>query len=702
MGDEFSLRGKQKKNFMDNKKTVIGMAVVVLLSIGYGLFLKYYLYPTHPYWDYAGVLDQPQPEQTPATKPSTTRAGETATTLQTIGTEPTSALLIAGTQPSGGTTLLGSDKPDDAEFGLGLQIDSRGAGLDEVTVNSYKDVDAKGIYSFQQPYADAKDQLAMATRSLVIGGQSVDLDSVNWRLEPGSTKTTATYGLDITGLNHVPLLHVSKTYAVQSRGPKKHRENTAAGYEITLTYHLKNLTNHALGDVHLDFNGPTMPAREMERMDDRQLLSGYDKGERAIEVNRDSLSEFKPGSVTKDLSVYKGYKLLWAGASSNYFAGIVLPANEGQISKLEARCLNPDAESNDREALLDFQTGDFSLAAGASVDVPLNVFFGPKDRDLLEGDYYAEFPRGYSPLLSTAGSMCAFCAPQWLVDGLVDLLQFFHFFLRDWGLSIIALVVLVRAILHPISKYSQVSMLGLQKMGPELERLKKKYANDKEALAKAQMEMHKEMGIAPFLGCLPMFLQTPIWIALYSALQNDMALRQAPFLWGWTWIHDLARPDRLISWDAHPFTVPLIGMKVISLNILPLIVAVMMFLQQKLQPQPPSLTPEQASQQKMMRYMSLLFSLFFYWMPSGLNLYILTSSSIAIVESKRIREHIKQREEREKAGKVIVDVKPTRQGKQQQKMEPVKEKKGGIWGWWASLQEKAEEIRREAEKRNKK
>jgi YidC/Oxa1 family membrane protein insertase len=689
---------------MDNKKTVIGMAVVILLTLGYGVFLKYYLYPHHPNWDYAGTLDQPAPDPNSATKPSTRSAGTMAATAQSISTEPTSALLVASTRPSRTPMLLGSVQPKDPKYGLGLQIDPRGAGLDQVTVNSYKDVDAKGLYSFQQPYADAKDQLAMATRSVVIGDQSVDLDSANWQLEPGSTNATATYGLDVAGQNHAPLLHISKTYEVQSRGPEKHRDDTAAGYEVTVTYHLQNATTRPLSGVHLAFNGPTMPIREMERMDDRQLVSGYDKGDKAVEVNRDSLSEFKPATPQKDLSVYKGYKILWAGASSNYFAGIVLAENEGQIAKVQARCLNPEAESNDREAMLDFQTADFSLAAGASLDVPLKVFFGPKDRDLLEGDYYSDFPRNYSPLLTTSGSMCALCAPQWLVDRLVDLLQFFHFFLHDWGLSIIALVVLVRAILHPISKYSQVSMLGLQKMGPELERLKKKYANDKEALAKAQMEMHKEMGIAPFLGCLPMFLQTPIWIALYSALQNDMALRQAPFLWGWTWIHDLARPDRLISWDAHPFTVPLIGMKVISLNVLPLIVAVLMFLQQKLQPQPPSLTPEQASQQKMMRYMSLLFSLFFYWMPSGLNLYILTSSSIAIVESKRIREHIKQREEREKAGKVIVDVKPTRQGKQQQKLEPLapETKKGGIWGWWAKLQEKAEEIRREAEKKNKK
>jgi membrane protein insertase Oxa1/YidC/SpoIIIJ len=145
-------------------------------------------------------------------------------------------------------------------------------------------------------------------------------------------------------------------------------------------------------------------------------------------------------------------------------------------------------------------------------------------------------------------------------------------------------------------------------------------------------------------------------------------------------------------------------MKVTSLNVLPLVMAVVMFLQQKLQPQPPTLTAEQASQQKMMRYMSLAFSLFFYWMPSGLNLYILTSSTIAIFESKIIRKHIKEHEEREKAGKVIVDAKPTRQGKQKQKEEPMSQasKPGCLGSVWANLQKKAEEVRREAERKGKK
>ncbi len=125
-------------------------------------------------------------------------------------------------------------------MGLGLQIDPRGAALDQVTINSYKNVDADGLYVFQQPYEDVPDQLPLATQSVVIDGRSADLSSSNWRLEPGSTNTTATYGVEVTGPDHVPLLHISKTYQVRQRGPESNQDNTSAGYEVDITYHLKN------------------------------------------------------------------------------------------------------------------------------------------------------------------------------------------------------------------------------------------------------------------------------------------------------------------------------------------------------------------------------------------------------------------------------------------------------------------------------
>ncbi len=672
-----------------------------ILCMGYWYFLVHFVYPKHPEWDFNGTLNQPA--QTSTVSPTTVADNSTgSTTIPSMGPATGTSLAVVATQPSQPVSI-GSDNPKDPAYALGLQIVPQGAALGSATINSYKNADANGLYIFQQPLEET-DYASLATRSVTIDGQGIDLSRANWQLHPGASIASASFGVDLFASDHKPLLHIEKTYQLQERGPSKNRDNTPAGYVVAVSFHLTNLSSHPLKSVRLEFDGPTMPPREMERSDDRQIVAGYDKGNSTVDLTRDYLAEFKPGAASdKDISAHNGENLLWVGTSSNYFAAIVQPDKAGLIDKVQIHCPNPDPDADKRVVALDFQSSDMSLAPGASADLPLSVFFGPKERDLFEGDFFGQFPRAYNQLLVSSSGMCGICALPWLIDQLVNLLRVFHFVFRDWGLAIIALVVLVRALLHPISKHSQVSMLKLQKMGPEMERLKKKYGDDKEALSKAQMEMHKEMGITPFLGCLPMFLQMPIWIALYSALQNDIALRQAPFLWGLTWIHDLARPDRLFHWDQHPFIVPFFGMKLVSLNILPLCVAVVMFLQQKLQPQPPSLTPEQESQQKMMRYMSLAFSLFFYWMPSGLNLYILTSSTIAIFESKIIRKHIKEREEREKAGKVIVDAKPTRQGKQRLKQEPVVQasKSGCLGSAWANLQERAEQVRRDAERKSK-
>src|SRR5207253_5754089 len=120
------------------------------------------------------------------------------------------------------------------------------------------------------------------------------------------------------------------------------------------------------------------------------------------------------------------------------------------------------------------------------------------------------------------------------------------------------------------------------------------------------------------------------------------------------------KPDALMSWAPVKL---FFGIELSSLNILPIFLGFVFFVQQRLQPKPPATTPEQAQQQKMMQWMSLLFPLFLYNGPSGLNLYIMTSTTIGIIESKRIRDHIKQSEEAEKAGKVFIDAKPTRGNK---------------------------------------
>ncbi len=247
-------------------------------------------------------------------------------------------------------------------------------------------------------------------------------------------------------------------------------------------------------------------------------------------------------------------------------------------------------------------------------------------------------------------------------------------------------------------------MMKMGKMGPELDKLKKKYGDDKEAMNKAMVDFYKQQGFAPVLGCLPMFLQMPIWIALYSALQTTFELRQQPFLYGLTWIQDLAKPDYLFSF--HQTVMLPFGFHMDGINILPVFLGVVFFIQQKyMTPPNPAATPEQIQQQKMMQWMTpFIFPLMLYSGPSGLNLYILTSTGIGIIESKIIRRHIKEREEAAKRdGPVIVDAKPTRAAKAGRGRSDAADapKPSGVAGWWANLQARAEEVRKEQERRGK-
>src|SRR5205814_2448465 len=116
---------------------------------------------------------------------------------------------------------------------------------------------------------------------------------------------------------------------------------------------------------------------------------------------------------------------------------------------------------------------------------------------------------------------------------------------------------------------SQVNMMKMSKLGPEMEKLKKKYGDDKDAMAKAQMGLYKEIGFTPVLGCLPMFLQMPIFIALWQCLQSTFELRHSPFLWNFTWIHDLAQPDRLYHF---PAALNLGFFSLDAINVLPIMV----------------------------------------------------------------------------------------------------------------------------------
>lgn len=676
------------------------------------------------------------PTQIVSTQPTAPATG--TSTASSIGPAAPAGLAVAPVSPDQlQGAVLGSAVIDDPKYVLQLRTPVIGGAIDGIVLNPFrkgedfkKDPKERGTYEFQSPYASThlgnmSYTRPLATRSITIDGQILDLSNAHWKLvsqgehertllAPGQPDGKAALkGPSVTYSTTIlrggqPILELFKTFTIFEKS------SINGGYEVAIDFSMRNLTAGELA-VQSVINGPTLPPPEAARPPDRTVQAGYRLPTGGIHYPTPHyISEFNEGHRTIDLTT-DGDKnpIAWAGCSSVYFNAFVLFEQPKEIAKVAAevkyvdKSLPPDqyiSNPEHRPVLMTFETTTTKLAAGESHAMSMSAFFGPRWRSVLDLPFYAGATRDYDLTLVVKSGPCGFCAFDWLINGLVALLSFFHMIARDWGIAIILLVALVRTLLHPITKKSQMQLMKMGKMGPEMQKLKEKYGDDKEAFAKAQMTLMKEQGLGPLLGCLPMFLQMPIWIALWQALQSTFELRQGSFLWHWTWIEDLSKPDYLITFKA--VTLPF-GIVLDGFNLLPLLLGVVFHVQARIQNSlSVAATPEQEQQKKMMMWMStFLFPLFLYNGPSGLNLYILTSTFVGMIESKIIRDHIKQKEEAEKAAApVIVDARPTRAARKGgiDKPEKVEAPKTGIGGFFQRLQARVEEMQKEQERQKKK
>lgn len=650
----------------------------------------------------------------------------TAAGLAPAGLDPTTGPAVEQASPQGGVRVLatgrgetftiGSATPNNPDYAAGVVLNTRGAGIDSITLNRYQaDIGNDARYVFQRPYdayPDASRPMSSAELDGSIDGVpfQVDLSTVDWAVQAKSAEG-ATFSVDVAA-GEQPALRVLKTYKLSRRPDSL---STHGGYEIDVSLQFQNLGAAPVTLSHR-WVGPVVPPKELDRGTDRTVIGGYVESGRIIRIRHDYTEAFGEGKPSIDYT--KGPSeapLLWAGTTSVYFNATLRPDPVGgsdgtqlspaYIAAVRGRALDPANPSPLlRGIITEFQTAELRVEPGQTLALPMRLFAGPRLRSLLNSDYLSSLPFAYHETLVLTAGPCAWCTFQWLVNILVWLLGIFHAVLRDWGLAIIVLVLVVRALLHPITKKSQVNMMKMSKFGPELEKIKTKYKDSPQEQQRAMMQFYKEHGATPILGCLPMFLQMPIWIALFSALQSTFELRQAPFLEfggvNLTWIKDLSQPDHLIKFDN---TYSFLFIPISGLNLLPFGLAVVFYLQHKFTPKPPTMTPEQAQQQKMMQWMTLLFPVFLYGGPSGLNLYILASTTFGIIESKIIRDHVKRQEEAEAAGAVIVDVPPGKdpppKGAVRRGAPPEPDKpKTWLQRKMAEMQKRVEEIQRQAEK----
>jgi YidC/Oxa1 family membrane protein insertase len=285
----------------------------------------------------------------------------------------------------------------------------------------------------------------------------------------------------------------------------------------------------------------------------------------------------------------------WTGFADKYFLSAVL-ADGGKIASVTTQAI-PGA--NKMESLI--SSPQLSVGPGSAVDVKYDLYFGPKDLDILKAQ-----GKGLEQSLDL-GWFSALAKP------LLHVLKYFYRYTGNYGVAIIIITVILKMFFFPLTYKSYKSMKGMQKLQPKMNALKEKYKNDREAMNREIMKLYQEHKVNPLGGCLPMVVQIPVFFALYKALMFSIELRHAPFVF---WIQDLAAKD--------------------PTYVTPVIMGITMFVQQKMTPS--NMDP---AQQKIMLALPVVFTFMFINFPSGLVLYWLVNNILTIGQQYYINRQLK-------------------------------------------------------------
>jgi YidC/Oxa1 family membrane protein insertase len=381
----------------------------------------------------------------------------------------------------------------------------------------------------------------------------------------------------------------------------KLRATTPEGVEVekTLTFHRGNyivdiahtVTNKSAAPIapqgyfHITRDGKA-PA------DDKALLYTFTGA--AVYTDADKFVKVAFGDMDKGKSPYaRTADNGWVAMIQHYFVSALLPPEKASREYYTERVADNLYRAGVKLPMA-------PLAPGATGTVGVRLYAGPQEQERLND------VAPHLDLVVDYGWLTIIAAP------LFQVLKFFHGWLGNWGLAIIALTILIKLIFYPLSAASYKSMARMKKVTPRLMKIRDAYANDRAKMNQAMMELYKEEKINPLGGCLPIVVQIPVFIALYWVLLASVELRQAPFF---GWVTDLSQPD--------PFF------------ILPALMMASMVVQTKLSPTPPD--PVQA---KVMMIMPFAFGVMFFFFPAGLVLYWLVNNILSIAQQWQITRMI--------------------------------------------------------------
>lgn len=376
------------------------------------------------------------------------------------------------------------------------------------------------------------------------------------------------------------------------------------GLEITKRYTFHDSAYHI--NLELYFYNPTeqtlYPEYSIIAGSNIDIATKLDR--RYAQIVSDVAGKSRRDNGKKKEGLFVDGIVKYTGLQNKYFSVITRPSmvTKGVLLR----------QTDNNNILSSIEIDRFTINPKTSVSHSFLLYAGPTNEDIMEPyDLKSAVSYGFFGGISKI-----------LLVGL----KLFHRLFKNWGVAIILLSLFVNLLLFPLSRKSYQSMKKMQELQPHMEKLRSEHKDSPQKLNKEMMGLYKKYNVNPMGGCLPMFLQIPVFISLYQALMRSLDLRGARFLW----IKDLSMPDAVHL----AFKLPLVGN---TINILPILMAGAMVFQQKIATQKNTGASAQAKQQQqMMIMMPVLFLFIMYNFPSGLVLYWLTNTLLTMFEQRSI------------------------------------------------------------------
>ena len=475
------------------------------------------------------------------------------------------------------------------------------------------------------------------------------LGKTDWTLEKESTKERAIFSIDLAELG----VRVSKIYTLKADeyhiGLEVKLQRLQPGKE-PLKFRYQLTSGHGLpieGDWYTNVYRNGVVGRQADRNNFYRDL----EDSRSIALKEGGRAVLKPEREI----------IRYAGIMVQYFAGlIVVDDQQDRQDFLEHARSTPEGVRNEKKPYLDdilMRVVTQPLEIQDSLTHKYLLYYGPVKVQLL-GDMTSKASnQGVPPevlaryddklhlnTLTDYGNFGFWTQLLIIITNIMHgFLDKLHVIIPWYGVCVILLTFLVRGLMHPISRKQAQTSIKMQQIMPEVKKLQEKYKGDRQAVAREQMALYRKHGVHPLGSCWIIFLQMPIFLGLYYALQESIHFRLSEFLW----IKNLAAPDMLIWWTEK---IPLIsnpdhqGILLLGLfpnifylgpyfNLLPVLAVTLMIVQQKFLMPPPT-DETQEMQQKMMKYMMIFMGLMFYRVAAGLCIYFIVSSLWGLVERK--------------------------------------------------------------------